>query len=86
MRNNVATGAIYLIGALWEIEVEYSTGDSQFEIESAKLIGAYQPGDNVARRDYTSLATDVEIDISELSERSLEILDWIVTQDIARGE
>jgi hypothetical protein len=75
---NTALGHINLLGIDWEVEIEYvDFGEGEIELEQAHLIGVYLRGDNIRRRDYTSMTCSIPLDPSELTgvayDRLLEI-------------
>lgn len=54
-------------GVAFELEVTYERGDeNELEIERADMIGVYMPGDNVQKRDYTSLGVNIPLQASEM--------------------
>ena len=59
---------IWLFGTLVEVCVEYDEQDGCIELEDVNVIGVYHPGDDVKKRDYTSLGTDLPLSPSELSD------------------
>ena len=86
MHTNTCFAVVSIAGALWEARIEYIVhSDDSVEIHETALIGAYLKGDNLQRRDYTSLGCDVPFWYDGLDEETQHHIEEAASRDCVFG-